>query len=354
MKYRTDVNPTQANSSQAEILRQASSRLQRGASILDVGCASGDLGAALTEAGFVVTGIEADPRAAAIAAGRISAVVEADVNELDFTTLGEPFDAIVFGDVLEHLARPEAVLARAMTALADNGSVIASIPNVAHGAVRLALLQGRWTYTAEGLLDATHLHFFTLESAVDLLHGAGLSIDAIRATILEVLGTEVAIDDAELPGTIVEWVRDQPNTTAYQFIFVCQRDTDGASANSPIPEIIPIVPLARPQDEHAHRRYEERHEELVRAHREQALARAEALRYDNLTMKDHVVALEGEMARMRFERDKALEDIHQVRMELIETHARLADALAHPPVPQRSVVERAARKAVRNVRGIRR
>lgn len=368
MKYRTDVSPTLENSSQAEILRQISDVVAPGGRVLDLGCASGDLGAALTEAGFEVTGVERDPAAARIASDRMHAVVQADLAELDLAGLQPPFDALVLGDVLEHLADPAEVLEHVLPALADDGVLITSIPNVAHGSVALALLQGRWAYTPEGLLDATHLRFFTLESAAALLTGAGLRIDAVCSTILDVLGTEVVMDDEALPGSIVEWVRDRPYSTAYQFIFTCRRATADAPASTPLPAVIPLVSLERPLDEHARRRRAEEHESLVRERREAVLAATQRDRYDRLTTQDHVVALEGELARMRYEHDRALEDLHQVREELIETHSHLADAIAdsqqaharlhealEAAVPEPpSLPERAIRKAARTVRSVRR
>src|SRR5207248_2616993 len=93
-----------------------------------------------------------------------------DAEELDLETElgGERFDAILFADVLEHLRDPAALLKRVRPLVAENGVVIASIPNVAHASVRLALLGGSFRYREWGLLDETHLRFFTRHGVEDL------------------------------------------------------------------------------------------------------------------------------------------------------------------------------------------
>lgn len=91
-------------------------------------------------------------------------------------------DAILCLDVLEHLLDPWAVLARLKTLLAPGGVLIASIPNVQNFRVVLPLLRGRWEYTAEGLLDRTHLRFFTRASAIALMESSGMKVDRVDVT----------------------------------------------------------------------------------------------------------------------------------------------------------------------------
>src|SRR5918992_1179237 len=86
------------------------------------------------------------------------------------------FDVVVYGDVLEHLVDPEAVLLRTARILAPGGYVVASIPNVAHGSVRLSLMAGQFRYTDTGLLDRTHLRFFDEAGVEELFEGAGYAI----------------------------------------------------------------------------------------------------------------------------------------------------------------------------------
>jgi 2-polyprenyl-3-methyl-5-hydroxy-6-metoxy-1,4-benzoquinol methylase len=168
----------------------------RGRRVLEVGCASGYFGAALRALGYEVWGVEADPAAAAIAAHRLDRVwhggVEALLAALDPVETG--FDFMVFGDVLEHLVDPAAVLRACVAHLAPGGRIVASVPNVAHGSVRLMLLEGRWDYSDTGILDATHLHFYTRDSLVDLFTQADLAIERLSGVTLDSELAGIAFD----------------------------------------------------------------------------------------------------------------------------------------------------------------
>ena len=192
-----------------------------GTQVLDVGCATGYLARALVERGCQVTGIEYVPEAAEQARPVLSHLVIGDVTTLDLDAeLGESrFDYIVLGDILEHLPDPAAVLRSLVGLLAPGGSVVLSAPNVTHGALRLALLQGRWQYTDRGLLDRTHLRFFTRTSLLELLHEAGLTALEIHpSTTGDVVDTEIEVDLEALPPGIVDWVRAQPDALVYQWV----------------------------------------------------------------------------------------------------------------------------------------
>ncbi len=147
--------------------------------ILDVGCASGRFGAAL-KAGRpdrVVCGVESRPEVAARAATRLDAVYALDVEAAEVPEEAGPFDCIAYGDVLEHLRDPESVLRRHRRLLAAGGRVVASVPNAQHHTLVAALLTGDFQYTDAGLLDRTHLRFFTLSTAFKLLLDAGYAPD---------------------------------------------------------------------------------------------------------------------------------------------------------------------------------
>jgi SAM-dependent methyltransferase len=152
---------------------------------LDVGCATGYLGAELAARGCAVVGVEADPAAAAAAtaSGGSERVVNGDVESVacraELRALA-PFDAVVCGDVLEHRREPWATLAFLATLLAPDGRAAVSVPNVAHWTARRALLLGRFPYAEHGLFDRTHLRFFTRASARALVEGAGLRVLAER------------------------------------------------------------------------------------------------------------------------------------------------------------------------------
>jgi 2-polyprenyl-3-methyl-5-hydroxy-6-metoxy-1,4-benzoquinol methylase len=166
-----------------------------GARVLEFGCATGYMSAVLKERrNATVTGIEISPEAAAAAEGHCDRVIVGDAEALDLAELlrGEQFDAIIFADVLEHLRDPRAVLRGVRGVLSDRGSVIASVPNVAHGSVRLALLAGEFRYTETGLLDKTHMRFFTRESLQDLFEEAGYAVTSVHRR-------RIAVDESDVP-----------------------------------------------------------------------------------------------------------------------------------------------------------
>jgi O-antigen biosynthesis protein len=194
--------------------------------VLDVGCATGNLAEALAEHGCHVTGIELDPQAARQAQEFCERVIVGDVESLNLDAeLGDEglFDVILFGDVLEHLKDPLGTLKRFKPFLHPEGYVVASIPNVAHGSVRLALVQGRFRYRSLGLLDNTHLRFFTRESAEKLFKDAGFLITGLRRTSRSIFDTEVEVDRELVPDELLRLVHEDPESETYQFVLTAHR-----------------------------------------------------------------------------------------------------------------------------------
>jgi SAM-dependent methyltransferase len=155
-------------------------RVAPGAAVLDVGPWTGAHGRHLiSHAGAVVDGVEPDAAAAAVAGADYREVVVGDVDDPAVQArlaAGDGYDAILFLDVLEHLRGPEGVLQAARGWLRPGGIVLCSLPNVAHWRVRLALARGRFDYADNGLMDRTHLRWFTRASARDLVTGAGYDV----------------------------------------------------------------------------------------------------------------------------------------------------------------------------------
>jgi 2-polyprenyl-3-methyl-5-hydroxy-6-metoxy-1,4-benzoquinol methylase len=152
-----------------------------GKRILDVGAAQGALAARFQERGFRVTCLEGDPTLAAAAKDKCDELIVADLDK-PLPQLNGGYDVIVYGDVLEHLKNPMEVFRGLNQYLRPEGKMIVSVPNIAHFWVRLNLFCGRFAYRERGILDSTHLHFFTLKSFRRFLEEAGLHIEEIVAT----------------------------------------------------------------------------------------------------------------------------------------------------------------------------
>ena len=148
--------------------------------VLDVGCGIGLTGRQLRERGKakVVFGVEKNPEAAQKAEAVLDQVWVGDVEETELPFSANSLDCILLGDVLEHLADLWQTLKKLSGLVKGGGAVVASIPNVRYWRiVRDLLLRGRWEYTDEGILDRTHLRFFTRRSITELFKGAGLAIE---------------------------------------------------------------------------------------------------------------------------------------------------------------------------------
>lgn len=147
--------------------------------VLDVGCGAGAFAAGLKAArpGLVAWGVELDTEAAALAAANLDRVLVGDAAAVLPELAGERFDCIVLNDVLEHVLEPEQLLALLRPLVATGGCVVASVPNIRHhSAVVDLVFRGKWEYTDEGILDRTHLRFFTRASLPGLFAGGGFAL----------------------------------------------------------------------------------------------------------------------------------------------------------------------------------
>ena len=212
-KYWTDVERSESHRVQLDLI-------EGGSRVLEIGAAAGHMTRALSGKGCEVTAVEQDATLAESARRFCQRLVVTDVESEGFEKHleGERFDVILLGDVLEHLKEPDAFLKRLRRHLSPRGCLVACVPNVAHGAVRLALLQGHFDYRPAGLLDRTHLRFFTRTSLSSMLDDAGYVISDLQEIRCGFFVTEIPLDLAQIPvGTLRLLCRD-PEATAYQFV----------------------------------------------------------------------------------------------------------------------------------------
>lgn len=197
--------------------------------LLDVGCGEGKTAAAarLMYPGLEVSGLEFAEEVIPIAAMKLDRIIRADLNSVtELPVAPGYFDVMIFADVLEHLLDPERTLLNLLPYLATDGLIIVSVPNVKHWSVLAPLLASdRFEYTDAGLLDRTHVHFFTLHEAHSMLLRVGLT-ELVAASRVEMLPTHAdlvspLISAAEAYG--VDKSEAEQLFNAYQYIFAVRR-----------------------------------------------------------------------------------------------------------------------------------
>jgi 2-polyprenyl-3-methyl-5-hydroxy-6-metoxy-1,4-benzoquinol methylase len=170
--------------------------------ILAIGCNTGYFGEVLVKAGHhvTVTGVELLASAEHEARKNLSAVFIGSVESFLATEEFQAarYDCITFGDVLEYIPDPSAMLTAAITRLNDDGIVVVSVANITHIAIKSMVCEGRSIYTDRGIMDQTHWQCFNKEATVSLMESAGLSVDAIAAVRVPAKNTGVALPQAIL------------------------------------------------------------------------------------------------------------------------------------------------------------
>jgi SAM-dependent methyltransferase len=193
--------------------------------ILDVGCASGQLGRLLADTELPIDGIEPNASAAESARPFYRSIQTTWIEDADLPA-GE-YPVVVCADVLEHTPDPETVLRHLLAASTDDAAFVISLPNVAHLAARLLLLAGSFPRHDHGIFDRTHLHFYTRSTALELVRSADLIVTGVGTTPVPLedvwpaaLGTtsrEVAMQMQVLAARLA------PTLFAFQWLIVARR-----------------------------------------------------------------------------------------------------------------------------------
>jgi len=199
--------------------------LERGSglAVLDLGFGAGLFARRIRPACRFLAGVELDPEAATEGAPFFDQPVVGDLFEGISGPWKEPFDIIVAGDILEHLPRPEELLSALKPLLKTDGALLVSLPNVANITVRLGLLFGRFAYTPRGILDRTHLRFFTRATGRTLLEQNGYRVASVEATAMPLELAVPALGRPPLAGLVhaaaIGAARLWPTLFGYQFVY---------------------------------------------------------------------------------------------------------------------------------------
>jgi 2-polyprenyl-3-methyl-5-hydroxy-6-metoxy-1,4-benzoquinol methylase len=192
-------------------------RIRGARTVLDVGCSAGTLSEVLARDGATVDGIESDPVAGEQARDHCRVLLVGDVETVDLGPLPGGYDAVLMADVLEHLRDPVGVMARLRPLLAPGGRLLLSTPNIANWSMRLLHLLGRWDYRERGIMDRTHVRFFTRRTLVRAVEAASYRVEEVDVTCpLPVLRRQPF--NAAAHAAARAW----KNLLAYQFIVVAR------------------------------------------------------------------------------------------------------------------------------------
>ena len=220
-KYHLDTifDPARAHADDAHSILMR--LIPPGSRVLELGCATGYLSGYMEQAlGCRVTGLEYDADSVEIARTRCQEVHKADLdaeNALQPAQASGPYDVLLAAAVLEHLKYPERLLRDAHVLLKPGARVIVSLPNIAHWGVRLRLLHGVFDYADYGIMDRTHLHFYTVSTGRALLVEQGYAVEQMLIAgsgLQNVLNGMARRGNRPLPGPIL------PGLLGYELIYV--------------------------------------------------------------------------------------------------------------------------------------
>jgi len=188
--------------------------------VLELGAANGHVTKELKARGNSVVAVEMEEALRGELEAITDSVVITDLDDLDLIdkVAREQFDVVLAGDVLEHTIHTRLILEEIRQLLKPGGYLVISVPNIAHGDVRLALLNGEFRYRDVGILDRTHRTFFTRETLIEFLTANGFHNLEVFASTTPVGTTEIKPDLASIPGAAIDVVLRDPLSIVYQYV----------------------------------------------------------------------------------------------------------------------------------------
>lgn len=227
-KYNFEIDINQKND--ARVI--AFDMIKENTKVLDVGSACGQFAQILKEhKNCKITGIEYDNESIEIAESKnvFEKIHQLDLNNFDinrFRDLFGYFDYIVFGDVLEHLLFPEKILADFKKLLNPGGKFIVSLPNAAHATVKINLLIDKFEYEEIGILDKTHIKFFTHKTIPAFLASVNLKMEKFGYTVMHVKRHSAEENLSALPDSVKKFIFKNNYSYVLQYVILCKPDNE--------------------------------------------------------------------------------------------------------------------------------
>jgi len=271
--------------------------------------------------------VELSPEMAKIAEQYCRYMLVADLDKTDLQEHFEKksYDYIIAADVLEHLKETEKRLTECRSLLKKNGKLIISVPNIAHASVISSLLKGKFEYTDEGLLDRTHLLFFTRKSIIALLEQSGFSVEKIEALQKLPEDTEFSDSLTDLPAEFQNLIFSEKDSLTYQFVIVCSLNNGNKDYDEEI-NASSVTDLRRAYINGLNNRISELDKELAYA---QILA---SERMDKVNQLDNALSYAQSIVSERFkekdEIEKELIYAQQLTRERLAEKERLEEGLS--------------------------
>jgi 2-polyprenyl-3-methyl-5-hydroxy-6-metoxy-1,4-benzoquinol methylase len=190
--------------------------------ILDLGCASGQTGRKIKERqDCLIQGVEINEKAALEASKYLDGVICAPIESALLKLPNSKYDCVLILDVIEHLVSPEQVLFQVHEKISKDGHLVICVPNIGHWTIIQDLLEGRWDYKDQGILDRTHLRFFTYDSLVKLITNTGFKIIANGSTKIMANPPEKILKAIEIISDNSERLKNQ--IQCYQYVMLCKK-----------------------------------------------------------------------------------------------------------------------------------
>lgn len=219
--YRPDMILNILND-EANPLNQISRIIPDGAKVLDIGAGNGILACVLKEThkNLVIDGIEPDSYAVVLARRHYRNVYSGFAQDFLDQISAEDYDFIVLADVIEHIFDPYSFLKELILRISAKTKIIISVPNIAFGAVRASLLSGNFDYVDSGILEKTHVRFFTLKTMKSVIENIDMNIEKLYFLQRDIFQTEIPGDNSLSNYFFYRQILRDELSSVYQFLFV--------------------------------------------------------------------------------------------------------------------------------------
>lgn len=210
----------------ANPLNRISDLIPDNAKVLDIGAGNGLLAHVIREKrkGLIIDGIEPDPYAAQLVDKNYRHFYIGYAQDFKDVILKEGYDFIVLADVIEHINDPQTFLLNLCSGLPERTRIILSIPNIAFGAVRLSLLNGEFNYVDSGLLEKTHVRFFTLKTIEMLCFKINMNIEKLYFLQRNIFESEIDLNNFNLKWSCLSDLYKDELASTYQFLLVLTKE----------------------------------------------------------------------------------------------------------------------------------